>query len=332
MSNSIYKWIGEGLIKPKQQQEALQIADERPEPSMWWSFSKNLLLMLGLLSLAFGVIFFFAFNWNEIGRMSKFMILQIVMVASFVAYFFKSNSYWLSQALLLMAVLVLGALLALFGQTYQTGADPWQLFATWALLIVPLVLFCKSEVLWMFWAVLINVGLVLYLDINNILFGSMFSSGGWFWPFLLVNTGLVVLLELLSYKSGLHFSGLGLFKLQNRWPAQILGLRMIYILTVIGMHAIWGGSDGRGMNLVVYVLMMSAVFMYYRFKARDLLLLTAWLMSLMVFVLTFLAYSILSSFDPDALLLMAISLIVMTTLAVKWIRHTHELIQAEEAS
>ena len=332
MNNSIYKWISEGLIKPEQQQEALQIAGERPTPSLWRSFSKNLLLMLGLLSLAFGVIFFFAFNWNEMGRMSKFMILQIVMVASFVAYFFKSNSYWLSQALLLMAVLVLGALLALFGQTYQTGADPWQLFATWALLITPLVLFSKSEVLWVFWALLINTGLVLYLDVNNILFGAMFSSGGWFGPFLLVNTGLVVLLELLSYKRGNDYSWLRLFKLQNRWVAQILGVRVIYILTVIGMHAIWESSAHRSINFILYVLMMSVGFLYYRFKVRDLLLLTAWMLSVMVFVLTFLVYSIFYSFDAGSLLLMAICLIGMTTGAVKWIKNTHELFQSENVS
>ncbi len=41
------------------------------------------------------------------------------------------------KAALLLATLLLGVFLALFGQTYQTGADPWQLFANWALLILP---------------------------------------------------------------------------------------------------------------------------------------------------------------------------------------------------
>ena len=38
----------------------------------------------------------------------------------------------------LLAMLGMGALFAYFGQTYQTGADPWQLFALWAALSLPL--------------------------------------------------------------------------------------------------------------------------------------------------------------------------------------------------
>ncbi len=48
------------------------------------------------------------------------------------------------QALLLAIALNIGALLALVGQTYQTGADPWQLFSTWALMLVPLAVFGQS--------------------------------------------------------------------------------------------------------------------------------------------------------------------------------------------
>lgn len=40
-------------------------------------------------------------------------------------------------AALVLAGVALGALLALIGQTYQTGADTWQLFAWWAVLLVP---------------------------------------------------------------------------------------------------------------------------------------------------------------------------------------------------
>ncbi|VFR45683.1 putative membrane protein [plant metagenome] len=40
-------------------------------------------------------------------------------------------------AALVLAGIALGALLALIGQTYQTGADTWQLFAWWAVLLVP---------------------------------------------------------------------------------------------------------------------------------------------------------------------------------------------------
>lgn len=332
MNHSIYRWINQGQVKSEHQQRALQVADERPTSLAWLLFSKNLLLIMGLLSLAFGVVFFFAFNWNEMGRMYKFMTLQILLVAAFVGYYFKSSSFWLSQALLLTAVIVLGALLALFGQTYQTGADPWQLFATWALLITPLVLFSKSEVLWVVWAMLINIGLSLYMDVNHPLIGSMFVSSGWFWSFLTVNVILLILLEVLSCQPEVVVlqGKLRIFKLQKRWAAQVLGLIVIYIATVIGMHAIWESSNHRSLNFILYVVLMGGAFMYYRFQVKDLLLLTAWAMSLIVLILTFLAYSVFYGFDAGGLLLMAICLIGMTTLAVKWIKKTHELFVSEE--
>ena len=51
----------------------------------------------------------------------------------------------------LAALLATGALFAYFGQTYQTGADPWQLFALWALLTLPLALAARSDALWLPW-------------------------------------------------------------------------------------------------------------------------------------------------------------------------------------
>lgn len=333
MNQTIYRWIKQGLIKPEQRQQALQLVDERPTASAWLSFNRELLLLLGLLSLAFGVVFFFAFNWNELSRMFKFMTLQLLLVGLFVGYYFKSKSFWVSQALLLAAVIVLGALLALFGQTYQTGADPWQLFATWAMLISPLVIFSRSEVLWLVWAVLINTALSLYLSINHSLLGWVLLSHHWPWLFLLVNSIMLVMLEWLSSQSNIVSNKVfKQVKLSHRWAAQVLGLYVLFILAVIGMDAIWGYSDRRSVNGLLFGLMMSLTFLYYRYKVKDLLLLTAWVLSLIVFVLAVLAKFVFRDFDAGGLLLMAICLIGMTTFAVRWIKQTHELFQAEKQS
>ena len=48
-----------------------------------------------------------------------------------------------AKGCLTIAVLSVGALMALFGQTYQTGADPWQLFFNWAVVIIPFVLISR---------------------------------------------------------------------------------------------------------------------------------------------------------------------------------------------
>jgi uncharacterized membrane protein len=54
--------------------------------------------------------------------------------------------------------------LALYGQTYQTGADPWQLFAGWAAFIAVWVFIGRSSVLWLVQLLLVNVTLILFWD------------------------------------------------------------------------------------------------------------------------------------------------------------------------
>ena len=60
--------------------------------------------------------------------------------------------------------MLVGGLLALIGQTYQTGADPWQLFALWALLALPWCLGARSDMLWAPWALVAMTACVLWAD------------------------------------------------------------------------------------------------------------------------------------------------------------------------
>ncbi len=60
------------------------------------------------------------------------------------------------------AFVVAGALLALFGQTYQTGANVYELFLTWALLGLPLVIASQWSVAWAGWLTVLNTALALY--------------------------------------------------------------------------------------------------------------------------------------------------------------------------
>lgn len=327
MSESIYSWIKQGLVKPNDTQRALEVAGERGDADGWFHFIKFLLITLGLLSLAFGVVFFFAYNWNDLGRFYKFLILQVLLVAVFGFYFLKASQTIVSQALLLAGVIVLGALLALFGQTYQTGADPWQLFATWALLIFPLVLFARSEALWLFWALLINTALTLYLQINHSLFGWFFSSRYLPWLYLLLNGLMLLLMEwLATEKSPRNLA------LAHRWAAQVLGLVVLYALTVIGMELIWGNHQTQYLNIVLYMVSMPGFFVVYRYIKPDLLLLTAWALALIIFIMAFLAETLFQHFDAGGMLLMAMTLIGLTTVAVTWIKKTHKQLKVEQAN
>jgi len=92
-----------------------------------------------------GLVFWIAANWDGLGRAGRFALLQGAVVLA------CAGAWWrpaLRVPLGLLALLGIGGLFAFFGQTYQTGADPWQLFALWAALALPLCLGVRSDVLW----------------------------------------------------------------------------------------------------------------------------------------------------------------------------------------
>ena len=54
--------------------------------------------------------------------------------------------------------------MAVFGQTYQTGADAFSLFLGWAFLILPWVILSRFLPMWLLFCFLINLSLILYWE------------------------------------------------------------------------------------------------------------------------------------------------------------------------
>jgi uncharacterized membrane protein len=111
-----------------------------------------------------GLIFWVAANWETLGRFGRFALLQVVFLAS------CGGALWrpaLRKPLLLLALMATGGLFAYFGQTYQTGADPWQLFALWALLALPLAWAARSDVLWAPWALVAMTAVSLWVHAHT---------------------------------------------------------------------------------------------------------------------------------------------------------------------
>ena len=130
-----------------------------PEPNalpMW--------LLRGVAVLAaalggLGVVMWIAANWASMGRVGHFALLQGLVLVMGLGAALKPAA---RAPLGLLALLSTGALLAYFGQTYQTGADPWQLFALWAVLVLPLCWGARSDVLWAPWAMVVVTAISLW--------------------------------------------------------------------------------------------------------------------------------------------------------------------------
>lgn len=110
--------------------------------------------------IGFGVVMWVAANWDELGRAARFGLLQALLATTLLGA--AARPAW-RAALTLLSFLALGGLLAFFGQTYQTGADTWQLFALWAALGLPLALGARSDLLWTPWAVVVATAISLWM-------------------------------------------------------------------------------------------------------------------------------------------------------------------------
>jgi uncharacterized membrane protein len=111
-----------------------------------------------------GVVFWIAAQWGSLGRGSRFALLQALVLAACVAAWARPAA---RVPLGLLVWLGIGGLFAFFGQTYQTGADPWQLFALWAALALPLALGLRSDVVWTPWALVALTAISLWVHAHT---------------------------------------------------------------------------------------------------------------------------------------------------------------------
>jgi len=143
---------------------ALTLLKQRPSASEWMLFIDKFLLFLGAALALSGTIFFFAYNWKGLHKFGKLGLLQAgVLGLALLAWNRGLEKLSGKMALMSSAVLV-GGLLAVYGQIYQTGADPYQLFMGWFVFILGWVWLSKFPPLWIFWLLLVNITIPLYIE------------------------------------------------------------------------------------------------------------------------------------------------------------------------
>jgi uncharacterized membrane protein len=140
----------------------LELADARPSRAEGLRFLGTCAVLAGVLSLAAGLVFFVAANWGRIAVFGRFALIELALVACAALTFVKPPPNFLGRGATFLAFIATGALLALFGQTYQTGADVYELFLTWALLGLPLAIAAQWGVASAAWVLVLNVALLLF--------------------------------------------------------------------------------------------------------------------------------------------------------------------------
>jgi len=131
-------------------------------PSEWLSWIRVNLLFIGSALILAGIVFFFAYNWKEMGRFQKLGLIEGGILLSVLGAWWRGVDVIAGNLFMLSASVLVGVFLAVFGQTYQTGADAYELFTGWAALIFIWVVLTRFAGLWFFWLVLVETGVVLF--------------------------------------------------------------------------------------------------------------------------------------------------------------------------
>ena len=165
----------------------------------WQRYLNLLFLLLTVGFLTSGVVTLIAANLDYFSDLAKIYGLQTLLVVTVVLgiYCFIRESRrqateklkWKTYSIFFVVSVLIGGLFALVGQTYQTGADVWQLFAVWTLCQLPFLLLFPNVASALLFAATANVAFYLFNEQNA--YNSMCYA-------VLINAGLLVISELFS--------------------------------------------------------------------------------------------------------------------------------------
>lgn len=154
-----YALLRAGLIPASRYLEA--VAAVRDDAA-WVRWGRAALLVVAVAQILAAVAFFFAFNWAALPPFAKLGLIQAAIVMCVAGAWLGRGHPAAWEALLTAAAVLVGVLLAVFGQIYQTGADAWTLFAGWAVLILPWAALTRALAPWVLWLAVAGIGGAAY--------------------------------------------------------------------------------------------------------------------------------------------------------------------------
>ncbi|HEX4893334.1 MAG TPA: DUF4401 domain-containing protein, partial [Hyphomicrobiaceae bacterium] len=214
--------------------------------------------------LGFGLILRVAANWDDFGRLQRIGIVAAVLAVALAVSFMRQAR----SAGLLVAFAATGGLFAVIGQTYQTGADPWQLFAIWAAVGLPWALAARHDALWLCWSVVAVTAISLWLRT----FGT---SGLW-----LVADGVPVTVAAWLMAIGVlalvsPWSPVKPLIGRSRWSFRIASLLVIALVTQGALAGLFARSQFGSVYLVGLLVLGLMAFVLAFLEPLDMVLLAA---------------------------------------------------------
>lgn len=310
---------------------ALQLADLEPTASDWAGYIDRFLATVGSLLIIAGIATFFAWNWTDLHHLMKLALIQgAIAVAALLSWRLGIDSI-AGRAGLFSTAFFVGILFAVFGQVYQTGADPYGLFIAWAILILPIAIIGRQAALWILLQILLNLALIMYwtqvIDPPNGWWQLSQLLGPLVWLSTTVMdstlASLVFTLNAIALLAWEMAQNRKIAWMRGRTFPRVIGLMAFSvvliptIVVIIGVNFGVRGSPGP-VSALLFIAASMFAFYYYRFRKPDLLMLT-----MVVFGAIFVFTTLFARFMVDGIggiLLLAILVIAQVAGAALWLR------------
>jgi uncharacterized membrane protein len=293
---------------------ALDIVVATPSEVEWGRYLSRALALFGAGLVLAGVICFVAYNWSRVGRFGKFAVVELAIVATTLLAWRKFPRVSGQVALLASAVLV-GPLLAIYGQTYQTGADPYSLFLTWFALIIPWTIAAGFAALWLLALAVADVALGLYWE--QVLTTTTRED---LWLCLMI--ACIHAVALVSWELQFHRAKPWL---TETWAPRVVAASGFVALFIPATSVIlnFGKSGAPGVvGLLGLGAAIAAACFYYRQERRDYFIVTAAVATGMVFAAVIVARFLFEGLKLEfgGLLLLSAFVVFEITLGLRWYR------------
>jgi uncharacterized membrane protein len=289
------------------------IAALRPSQH-WRQWSNRGLLFIGAALVLAGIVFFFAYNWARMSSVAKFSAVEVGLWICAIGALRKGLDQLSGKVLLLAACVFVGVLMAVFGQVYQTGADAWQNYALWALLILPWVAIGRFGALWVLWLTVADAALILFW--NQVEPPEDF--GFYFGLFLLL--AALNGAALAAYEYG---AARGWEWLEGRWIRWLVWLSVLVWLTIPSVVFIVEPElgDGSLVGFIALLIVLPGGYYHFRHGACDLACLALGVMAACVVLLTLIGKGVFEiSDDAPAFLFFGLVVLGVSSAAAIYLR------------
>lgn len=203
----LYRQLPELVAKEIIPAESAERLKQHYGPVEGGTGTKTFLLIFGVIGallIGLGIILILAHNWEQLTRINRLIIslglLVLTQIISGWVLWFKRDSVIWREAAATLQMLMVGAALALVGQTYHLVEDTDSFLLIWMLLSLPLIYLMNSGAV----AVLYVIGITNwaaggYFDINKQFIWVLLGSIGPYYYRLLKNNRCTNTFAILSW-------------------------------------------------------------------------------------------------------------------------------------